>query len=104
PKSARDLTRKRRSISARWRDRISRAVALFTGPPPPGVLRGDDSRESYQSSGSAGNGSLTWATLGGRVPLSQRRIRSMPDVVHIGRGKVREIYALDDERLLLVAS
>src|SRR6185295_15285456 len=29
---------------------------------------------------------------------------SMPDAVHIGSGKVRELYALDDERLLLVAS
>src|SRR6185437_386899 len=29
---------------------------------------------------------------------------SMPDVVHLGSGKVRELYALDDERLLLVAS
>jgi phosphoribosylaminoimidazole-succinocarboxamide synthase len=29
----------------------------------------------------------------------------MPDAVaHVGRGKVRELYALDDERLLLVAS
>ena len=28
----------------------------------------------------------------------------MPDAVHIASGKVREIYALDDERLLLVAS
>ena len=28
----------------------------------------------------------------------------MPDVVHVASGKVREIYALDDERLLLVAS
>jgi phosphoribosylaminoimidazole-succinocarboxamide synthase len=28
----------------------------------------------------------------------------MPDAVHLGSGKVREIYALDDERLLLVAS
>ncbi|RDI75916.1 purC: phosphoribosylaminoimidazolesuccinocarboxamide synthase [Gaiella occulta] len=28
----------------------------------------------------------------------------MPDAVHVGSGKVREIYALDDERLLLVAS
>jgi len=28
----------------------------------------------------------------------------MPDAVHLGRGKVRELYALDDERLLLVAS
>ena len=28
----------------------------------------------------------------------------MPDVVHIASGKVREIYALDDERLALVAS
>ena len=28
----------------------------------------------------------------------------MPDAVHVGSGKVREIYALDEERLLLVAS
>jgi phosphoribosylaminoimidazole-succinocarboxamide synthase len=28
----------------------------------------------------------------------------MPEVAHVGRGKVRELYALDDERLLLVAS
>ena len=28
----------------------------------------------------------------------------MPDVLHLGSGKVRELYALDDERLLLVAS
>jgi phosphoribosylaminoimidazole-succinocarboxamide synthase len=28
----------------------------------------------------------------------------MPDVVHLGSGKVRELWALDDERLLLVAS
>src|ERR1043165_6731425 len=28
----------------------------------------------------------------------------MPDTVHVASGKVRELYALDDERLLLVAS
>ncbi len=28
----------------------------------------------------------------------------MPEAVHVGSGKVREIFALDDERLLLVAS
>ena len=28
----------------------------------------------------------------------------MPEVVHVASGKVRELYALDDERLLLVAS
>jgi phosphoribosylaminoimidazole-succinocarboxamide synthase len=28
----------------------------------------------------------------------------MPDAMHIGSGKVREIYALDDDRLLLVTS
>jgi phosphoribosylaminoimidazole-succinocarboxamide synthase len=28
----------------------------------------------------------------------------MPDRTHVGSGKVRELYALDDERLLLVAS
>ena len=29
---------------------------------------------------------------------------TMADAVHVGSGKVRELYALDDERLLLVAS
>ena len=28
----------------------------------------------------------------------------MPDALHVGSGKVRELYALDDERLALVAS
>jgi phosphoribosylaminoimidazole-succinocarboxamide synthase len=28
----------------------------------------------------------------------------MPDAVHLGSGKVRELYALDDDRLLLVAT
>ena len=28
----------------------------------------------------------------------------MPDAVHLGSGKVRELYAIDDERLLLTAS
>src|SRR5262245_30309203 len=28
----------------------------------------------------------------------------MPEAVHVGSGKVRELYALDDERLLLAAS
>src|SRR2546430_4934890 len=28
----------------------------------------------------------------------------MPDGIHLGSGKVRELYALDDARLLLVAS
>jgi phosphoribosylaminoimidazole-succinocarboxamide synthase len=28
----------------------------------------------------------------------------MPDAMHVGSGKVRELYALEDERLLLVAS
>src|SRR5947208_5058175 len=28
----------------------------------------------------------------------------MPDAVHVASGKVRDLYALDDDRLLLVAS
>src|SRR6266852_4984961 len=41
------------------------------------------------------------------LPMLQcaaRRTASMADAVHLGSGKVRELYALDDERLLLVAS
>src|SRR5437764_4764341 len=39
------------------------------------------------------------------TPSSGRRSRSMPEAaLHLGSGKVRELYALDDERLLLVAS
>src|SRR5947209_18524653 len=38
-------------------------------------------------------------------PSSGRRNPFMPDAtLHLGSGKVRELYALDDERLLLVAS
>src|SRR4029079_861328 len=39
-----------------------------------------------------------------RLQCEQKEGPSMPDVVHLGSGKVRELYALDDERLLLVAS
>src|SRR6266550_7282807 len=35
---------------------------------------------------------------------SGRRRPSMPEAAHVGSGKVRELYALDDDRLLLVAS
>jgi phosphoribosylaminoimidazole-succinocarboxamide synthase len=35
---------------------------------------------------------------------TRRRSQSMPETVHVGSGKVRELYALDDERLLLTAS
>jgi phosphoribosylaminoimidazole-succinocarboxamide synthase len=30
--------------------------------------------------------------------------QAMPEAVHVGSGKVRELYAIDDERLLLTAS
>jgi phosphoribosylaminoimidazole-succinocarboxamide synthase len=36
--------------------------------------------------------------------MRDRRATIMTDAVHLGSGKVRELYALDDERLLLVAS
>ena len=37
--------------------------------------------------------------------LTRRRSQSMPEAaVHVGSGKVRELFELDDERLLLVAS
>src|SRR5919206_302280 len=35
---------------------------------------------------------------------SERRRRSMSEALHVGSGKVRELYAIDDDRLLLVAS
>src|SRR5689334_6137108 len=38
------------------------------------------------------------------LQCEQKEGPSMPDAVHLGSGKVRELYALDDERLLLVAS
>jgi phosphoribosylaminoimidazole-succinocarboxamide synthase len=37
------------------------------------------------------------------VPLPKKTMM-VPDGVHLGSGKVRELYALDDTRLLLVAS
>src|SRR5262249_33022382 len=39
------------------------------------------------------------------TPSSERRNQFMPEAaLHVGSGKVRELYALDDDRLLLVAS
>src|SRR3954447_18876598 len=39
------------------------------------------------------------------TPSSARRNQFMPEAaLHVGSGKVRELYALDDDRLLLVAS
>src|SRR5919206_758029 len=35
---------------------------------------------------------------------SERRRRSMSEALHVGSGKVRELYALDEDKLLLVAS
>src|SRR5579885_1975068 len=35
---------------------------------------------------------------------SRRRNPSMSEATHVGSGKVRELYAIDDDRLLLVAS
>src|SRR5437868_11062529 len=40
----------------------------------------------------------------GSARSSGRGKPSMPEATHVGSGKVRELYALDDERLLLVAS
>src|SRR6476646_428990 len=41
----------------------------------------------------------------GSAPSSRRRNPFMPDTaVHVGSGKVRELFTLDDDRLLLVAS
>src|SRR5689334_23305879 len=34
----------------------------------------------------------------------RRRSPSVSEATHVGSGKVRELYALDDERLLLIAS
>src|SRR5256884_2924094 len=39
------------------------------------------------------------------TPSPRRRYQSMPEAaLHVGSGKVRELYALDEDRLLLVAS
>src|SRR5947207_12340772 len=47
--------------------------------------------------------SMSSSSVSGRSP--ERRRQCMSDAVaHVGSGKVRELYALDDERLLLVAS
>src|SRR5207253_8421298 len=47
--------------------------------------------------------STSSSSVSGRSP--ERRRRCMSDVVvHVGSGKVRELYALDEDRLLLVAS
>src|SRR6187397_1961508 len=49
---------------------------------------------------------LTFRRCSAACASSPRRARSqpMPEAVHLGSGKVRELYALGDDRLLLVAS
>src|SRR5207244_391526 len=47
--------------------------------------------------------SMSSSSVSGRSP--ERRRRCMSDAVaHVGSGKVRELYALEEDRLLLVAS
>ena len=57
---------------------------------------------SVRSSTSRRSRAMRTSCSSGCKPYDARR--SMPEAVHVASGKVREIYALDDERLLLVAS
>src|SRR5438876_12132857 len=43
----------------------------------------------------------SWAACGSSLPSARK---SVPDAVRVATGKVRDLYALDEDRLLLVAS
>src|SRR6266567_3121093 len=59
---------------------------------------------STPSSTSLPTHAISTPSSSGSARSSGRRRPSMPEAAHVGSGKVRELYALDDERLLLVAS
>ena len=62
-------------------------------------------RRSTRSSTSAATPATSTPSSTACTPSTRRRSPSMPETaVHVGSGKVRELYALDDERLLLVAT
>src|SRR6185503_4439307 len=60
---------------------------------------------STRSSTSAGTHVTSTPSSSGWASSPERRTRFMPEAAtHVGSGKVRELYELDDDRLLLVAS
>src|SRR4051812_15304366 len=60
---------------------------------------------STRSSTSLGTPAISTPPSSGWAHSPGRRSRFMPEAaVHVGSGKVRELYELEDERLLLVAS
>src|SRR5262249_49735952 len=69
--------------------------------PPP--RRGDRPRASPSIRLRTGRPTAATSPPSSPACTHSRRSRYMPET-HVASGKVREIYALDDERLLLVAS
>src|SRR5215217_735422 len=60
---------------------------------------------SSRSSRSSPTSATSTLSSSASARSSGERNQSMPETAaHVGSGKVRELYALDDERLLLVAS
>src|SRR5438105_350485 len=88
---------------------------METKPSPIGVVHGPFSatwRRVIASRVSRGSTSwprsraarARWACAHYATVRREKEGPSMPDAVHLGSGKVRELYALDDERFLLVVS
>src|ERR671922_90647 len=74
-------------------------------PPTPRSRRAWGRRRSTASSTSRPPSATSTSSSSASTRSSEPRRPCMPDAVaHLGSGKVRELYALDDERLLLVAS
>ena len=100
----RPLARRRVPPRAAQRDaRVGRGARL----PRARARRRRDRRRASTSTQSS-TSPRTRATSTPCSPVSahspSRRNRFMPEATHVASGKVREIYALDDDRLLLVAS
>src|ERR671922_2333007 len=74
-------------------------------PPTPRSRRAWGRRRSTASSTSRPPSATSTSSSSASTRSSEPRRPCMPDAVaHLGSGKVRELYAMDDERLLLVAS
>src|SRR5262249_54149558 len=89
------------SRPTRWRPGSRSAASASSWPPTSGSPRASISTPCSISTPPCATSTLSSTAC---THSSRRRNPSMPDAVHVGSGKVRELYALDDERLLLVAS
>src|SRR5262245_35374524 len=81
------------------------ATSASSSAPTPKSPHGSTRPHSRRSSTSRPRSPSSTPHSNVSAASSRRRNQFMPETAtHVGSGKVRELYALDDERLLLVAS